>query len=61
MPGKCQTAALIYQASVKMETYVGLTVNSFKQRYSGHKSSFTLKKRKHETTLSKYIWELKDK
>ena len=65
MPGKCLTPALIYQASVetveKTETYVGLTVNSFKKRYSGHKSSFTHKKRKHETTLSKYIWDLKDK
>ena len=48
MPGKCLTPALIYQASVetveKTETYVGLTVNSFKKRYSGHKSSFTHKK-----------------
>ena len=65
MPGKCQTTSLIYQASVKTEekteTYVGLTVNSFKKRYSGHKSSFKHNKRRHETTLSKYIWELKDK
>ena len=65
MPGKCQTTSLIYQASVKTdektETYVGLTVNSFKKRYSGHKSSFKHNKRRHETTLSKYIWDLKDK
>ena len=43
MPGKCLTPALIYQASVetveKTETYVCLTVNSFKKRYSGHNHS----------------------
>ena len=50
----------ISKTDEKTETYVALTVNSFKKRYSGHKSSFTYKKRKHETTLSKYIWELKD-
>ena len=54
-----------YQAQVdttnSKETYVGLTANSFKARYSGHKTSFTKKERKKETTLSKHIWALKEK
>ena len=35
--------------------------NYFKARYSGHKSSFKKKTRQKETTLSKYIWNLKEK
>ena len=54
---------LIYQATVKIEggeaqNYVGLTANSFKERYSGHLFNFN-----HEesqgTTLSAFIWQLK--
>ena len=69
LPGKCQTPSIIYQASVatinpiglaKTETYIGLTANPFKERYGGHKSSFKHEKRRLETTLSKYIWELKE-
>ena len=65
MPGKCLTPSLIYQALVETpsgnETYIGLTANTFKARYSGHKSSFTNQSRRNETTLSKYIWDLKEK
>ena len=55
--------SVIYQATVKTdlktETYVGLTANSFKARWHGHKGSFKFENRKKETTLSKYIWECK--
>ena len=65
LPGKCLISGVIYQAQVETthskETYVGLTANSFKERYSGHKSSFKAKKRMKETTLSKHIWALKEK
>ena len=65
LPGKCLISGVIYQAQVdttnSKETYVGLTANSFKARYSGHKTSFTKKERKKETTLSKHIWALKEK
>ena len=65
LPGKCLSSSLIYQATVetanKTETYLGLTANTFKVRFSGHKSSFKKQARKKETTLSKYIWELKEK
>ena len=46
LSGKCQTKGLVYQATVtrkdntKQETYVGLTENTFKTRYSNHISSF---------------------
>ena len=64
LPGKCQTPALIYQATVetvhKSETYIGLSAPPFKLRFGGHKSSFKHEARKKETTLSKYIWELKE-
>ena len=64
LPGKCQASGLIYQAIVSSnqgtQNYVGLSGNTFKSRYSGHKSTFTHRKKKNETTLSKHIWELKD-
>ena len=46
LDGNCLKSAMIYQATVATEdnrpaeTYVGLTENSFKTRYSNHKSSF---------------------
>ena len=58
LPGKCLISGIIYQAQVETgtskETYIGLTANSFKARYSGHKSSIKTKIRQKETTLSKY-------
>ncbi len=67
MEGKCLTSSIIYQASVtrsdnyKTETYVGLTENAFKTRYNSHRSSFNNIRQRHATTLSQYIWDLKDK
>ena len=45
----------------KKEGYVGLTANSFKERFRGHTSSFKHIDKKGETALSIYIWELKEK
>ena len=65
LPGKCTTDKLVYRATVttehSTETYVGLTANKFKDRYGIHKSDFTHRDRRTTTTLSDYIWELKDK
>ena len=64
---KCLTKGIVYQATVtrqdnlKMETYIGLTENSFKSRYTGHVSSFKDQKRRNATALSEYIWKLKEK
>ena len=66
MPGKCTTDKLVYRASVtannSVETYVGLTAGTFKKRYGGHKSDFLNRPTEDNssTTLSSYIWKLKD-
>ena len=64
---QCQTSGIIYQATVsredkyKDETYIGLTENTFKTRFNGHKHSFKNQNNKNVTTLGQYIWKLKDK
>ena len=64
MGGQCMKKEIVYQATVnseggKVENCVGLTANTFKERFSGHLFNF-----KHEnskgTTLSAYIWKLKN-
>ncbi len=63
---KCLTSGIVYQASVKrednnkIETYIGLTNNTFKTRFTAHISSFRHQDKRLETALSKYIWTLKD-
>ena len=61
MPDKCNQTNVIYQADVhtenKVMSYYGLTENELKKRCSTHKSSF----RNIHSTLSSYIWKLKDK
>ena len=42
------------------ETYVGLTENEFKTRYTNHKASFNNYEKPNSTELSKYIWNLKN-
>ena len=39
---------------------IGMTENTFKTRFNGHKVSLKHKSHRNDTTLSKYIWELKD-
>ena len=66
LDGNCLKSAVIYQAIVATEdnrpdeTYVSLTENSFKTRYSNHKSSFRDPNKRLSTELSKHIWHLKD-
>ena len=62
--GNCLTQNVIYQATVtttdgKTDSYIGLTANSFKQRWTQHKSSFNNSSKKSETALSQHIWQLK--
>lgn len=65
--GTCTTENVVYQATVveeggtHTETYIGQTKNSFKKRYTLHKSTFKSPKTKNSTTLSSYIWSLKEK
>ena len=66
LEGKCLSSGVVYQAIVtrndnsKQESYIGLTENSFKTRYNGHNSSFRIQSKRNATTLSSYIWSLKD-
>jgi hypothetical protein len=65
IPGKCLTEGVVYQALVKREdgvtdSYVGLTENSFKDRWTKHKSSFRTRNPKNASGLSRYIWNLMD-
>ena len=41
-------------------TYIGLISNTFKIRYNSHTCSFRNESKKSETTLSQYIWKLKN-
>ena len=65
LPGKCTTSSVIYEAKVSTtdcdKTYIGLTANTFKTRFTAHKSSFMNRDKQSSTELSKYIWKLKDK
>ena len=61
---KCSTESVVYQATVTStsadspQTYIGLTENSFKTRYTNHKASFKKYNKRNATELSQYIWHL---
>ena len=63
-PDRYDQKNVIYQADVhadnKVMKYYGSTENEFKKRCSTHKSTFSKVPDSH-TTLSSYIWKLKDK
>ena len=68
LDGSCKTKSLIYKAKVNTEDetiepneYIGLSSLSFKSRYSNHESTFNLRYLASRTSLSKYIWSLKDR
>ena len=62
--GQCLKSSVIYRATVetshRTETYTGLTGGSFKARYDKHTFDFRHREMEHSTTLSTYIWKLKD-
>ena len=64
MNGNCGKRNVVYQATVtsndgKVEHYVGVAA-LFKSRYKGHRTSINNPNYKSATTLSKYIWKLKE-
>ena len=67
IPENCLTESIVYQATVSTsdkqppETYVGLTENKFKLRYTNHKTSFRSIQKQNCTELSKHIWDLKQR
>ena len=63
--GKCQETSLVYQADVHVQnkpvkTYFGLTERTFKERYDEHKHALKHRESKKATTLSTYVWKVKD-
>ena len=64
MAGQCLTTNIVYKSRVTtaddFKEYIGLTSNTFKERYNNHKSSFKNTNKAHSTSLSSYIWELKN-
>ena len=43
------------------KTYIGISSTKWKIRYANHKFSFSNENMKHQTTLSKHFWSLKNK
>ena len=65
MNGKCRSTNVIYRCDVTApniptKTYIGLTEGEWKLRYNNHIPSFTHKKYTKSTTLSTYVWDLKE-
>ena len=64
MVGKCQTMDAVYDCPVipsePQKIYFGLAEGRWKQRYYNLKKSFNHKQYSHETTLSSYVWHLKE-
>ena len=62
LKGKCLTQSIIYKAKIstndETSAYIGLTSNTFKERFLNHTKSFNLKKYETSTSFSKYIWKL---
>ena len=64
--GNCLQSSVIHQATVETndnkpsQTYIGLTENSFKTRFTNHRNSFKDHKKKLSTELSKHVWKLKE-
>ena len=61
---KCLKFNVVYKATDeyedKTEHYIGMTENTFKTRYTLHKSSLKHNKNRKQTELSNLIWSLKD-
>ena len=61
---KCLKSNVVYKATVeyedKTEHYIDMTENTFKTRYTLHKSSLKHSKNRKQTELSNLIWSLKD-
>ena len=58
LDGQCLTDNLVYKATVKADNrpekiYIGMTGNTFKTRFNGHKVSLKHKSHRNDTTLSK--------
>ena len=63
--GNCLQSNVIYKCSVTSSNqnteanYIGLTENTFKDRFYKHRNSFKHESKANSTELSKHIWDLK--
>ena len=69
LDGKCLSPNVTYSAVVNhtdrrnrevRKTYIGLTEPAWKKRYTVHMHTFRNRETPNDTSLSKYIWGLKD-
>ena len=63
--GKCQVTVIIYKCTVlspikPSKVYLGTAEGDFKKRFYNHRKSFNNDLGGNDTTLSKYMWELKE-
>ena len=66
LSGNCMQSSVVYKCEVSAKdhpnkVYIGLTEKNFKIRWNNHKLSFNNVKYKNSTTLSSYVWDLKEK
>ena len=65
MDGQCLQQALVYKATLTSENvtkaYIGLTENTFKERFRNHKQSLQHPEKSASTQLSQHFWKLKSK
>jgi len=64
--GDCQKSSVIYKCIISVpnfptKVYIGLTEKKFKVRWNSHKLSLANEKYKNSTSLSSYVWDLKEK
>ena len=64
MRGKCLEREMIYKAEVRTNQgsrhYFGQTARSFKERHYGHTSDLRHRSKRNSTSLSKFVWRLRD-
>ena len=63
--GQCKVTDIIYKCTVLSsnkpnKVYLGTAESDFKKRFYNHRKSFNNEGSANDTTLSKYIWELKE-
>ena len=65
LSGNCLKSAIIYQATVASESatklYIGQTEQTFKKRYPKHKEALANEHSKESTSLSSYVWDVRNK
>ena len=64
--GECRNSAVIYKATIetqnaeKQKEYIGMSETEFKLRFYNHESSFKNFHHRSKTTLSQYVWRMKE-